>query len=145
MRARTGGLIAAGLAALLGFGAVSAGAVPITVPRIVKNNGTTLVATGVISSPPNASNCTALVRAQLQVPDYYNGGWRVVRAVGRHRINVCRNGSRGWTTGGVRLTMGGMYRLRSQPARLCWSATQNVNGRPSQHISCKRFDLRGGS
>ena len=133
-----------GAGALLALGASTSAAVPITVPRIVQNDGYTLVATGRVSSPPTASNCTALVRAQLQVPNGY-GGWRIVRAVGRHRIGVCRDGDSGWTSGGVRLRMWGMNRLRSQPARLCWSATQNVNGVPSQHVSCKRFALRGGS
>lgn len=143
MRIRTFATLGTALTLVTGLGASSAVAVPITVPRIVQNDGISLRAAGTVSSPPGASNCTALVRAELQVPGYY--GWRVVRAVGRHRINVCRNDNAGWTSGGVTLTMGGMWNLRSQPARLCWSATQTVNGASSQHISCKRFSLRGGS
>lgn len=144
MRIPAAGLIATGLA-LVSVGASSAVAVPITVPRIVVNDGYRLEATGVVSSPPSASNCTALVRAQLQVPDYRTGRWRPVRALGRHRVDVCQGGSRGWTAGAVTVWMTGMDRLRSQPARLCWSATQVVNGTSSQHISCKQFSLRGGS
>lgn len=140
---RSVGMAALGAALLLGGAAGTASAVPITVPRIVVNDGHTLRAHGRVWSPPTASNCTALVRAQLQVPSGY--GWRVVRAVGRHRINVCADGDRGWTYGDVYVRMGGMGALRSQPARLCWQATQTVNGRPSKHASCKRFYLRGGS
>lgn len=120
----------------------AASAVPISVPKIGVNDGYTLIALGRVWSPPSASNCTALVRAQLQVPSYY--GWRVVRAVGRHRVNVCEDGATGWTHGDVYVRMRGMERLRSQPARLCWQATQTVNGRPSKHSACKRFYLRGG-
>ena len=96
------------------------------------------------TASPTASNCTALVRAQLQVPNGY-GGWRVIRALGRHRIDVCQGSSGRWTTGDFWVRMGATYLLRSQPARVCWSATQNVNGVPSTHVSCKRFVLRGGS
>ncbi|WP_217924915.1 hypothetical protein [Miltoncostaea oceani] len=138
-------ICALALAIGLGTLAANAAAVPITVPRIVQNDGYRLEATGVVSSPPGASSCTALVRVQLQVPNYNTGGWRVVRAIGRHRINVCDGSDSGWTSGGVTSWFGGMWNLRSQPARLCWAATQNVNGSPSQHSSCKRFNLRGGS
>lgn len=138
-------LVMGALGAALALGATveRASAVPISVPRIVVNDGQTLRAHGRVWSPPAASNCTALVRAQLQVTSPY--GWRAVRAIGRHRINVCEGRAGRWTYGDLFLRMGGMRALRSQPARLCWQATQTVNGRPSRHVACKRFHLRGGS
>lgn len=141
MTSRTLTLTACALA--LGVGAASAAAVPISVPRIVVNDGHTVRAEGVVRSPPGADRCTALVRAQLQVGAV--GGWRVVRALGRHRINVCQSGDSGWTQGGFYVRFGGIEYLRSQPARLCWSATQTMSGVPSTHVACKRFALRGGS
>ena len=132
-------------AALLGSGAVSASAVPVTVPRIVINDGYTLRAEGVVTSPAAATSCVAIIRAQLQVIDQVEGYWRVVRALGSHRLNVCRNGNSGRTYAPFYVRWSGMQYLRSQDARICWRATQNVNGVPSNHISCKQFYLHGGS
>ncbi len=135
----TAGLCAVSLLAVAG----TASAVPISVPKVTVNNGHDLYAVGRVWSPPSASNCSALVRAQLQVPSAY--GWRVVRAIGRFRVDVCEGGSSGWTSGSVYVHWWGVGYLRSQPARLCWQAHQTVNGYPSKHNACKRFDLRGGS
>lgn len=75
----------------------------------------------------------------------YGGYWRVVRAIGRHRIDVCQGDDSGWTYGNVWARFGNTWRLRSQRARVCWAAIQTVNGLPSTHAACKRFWLVGGS
>ena len=136
-------LIPVALAALA-LGSAIAQAVPVTVPRITVNDGRVVRAEGVITSPASADTCTALVRAQIQVPE--GGGWRVVRGLGNHRIDVCPGSqNRGVTYSSFYVRFWGMQYLRSQPARLCWSATQTIDGTPSRHVSCKRFYLRGGS
>lgn len=119
--------------------AAPAAAVPASVPRIVENDGSRVTAIGRVYSPPSASNCTALVRAQLQVPS--PNGWRAVRALGRHRVDVCEGRQGRWTYGDYRLWFGAVYILKPGPARLCVQATQTVNRAPSKHVSCKRFTL----
>lgn len=128
-----------GVAALLAVLAPQALTVPTSVPQIVRNDGTEVRATGRIFSPPSASNCRALLRAQLQVPTY--DGWRVVRALGRHRINVCDGESGNWTYGDYTVWFGSTYLLKPGPARLCVQTEQTVNGVPSRHVACKRFHL----
>ena len=136
-------IIAAGVAATaLAFGASTAAAVPITVPRIVVNDGYTVRAEGTITSPSNASTCEALVRSVLQVES--SGYWRTVRTMGRWRINVCRNGDSGVTYGYLRATFTGVDRLLTRYprlARFCWQAHQTVNGYESKHVACKVFRL----
>jgi hypothetical protein len=132
-----------GVAALGGLTASSASAVPISVPHITINDGYTVRAEGTIWSPAAARSCVAVVRAQLQVLTSY--GYHVVRALGSHRIDVCDGDDEGDTSSGLYVQFPGMQHLRSQPARICWAATQQINGRPSRNISCKRFSLRGGS
>jgi hypothetical protein len=129
-------LCAVGLAA----GVSSAAAVPISVPKLAVNDGHDLRAVGRIWSPPSASNCTALLRAQLQVTSPY--GWRVVRSIGRTRVDVCQGSSGRWTYGDVYVHFWGMESLRAQAARLCWQAHQTVNGFASKHNACKQLWLR---
>jgi opacity protein-like surface antigen len=136
-------LLAAALAVGLAIPA-AASAVPISVPKIVVNNGYELYVVGRIWSPPSASSCVALLRVQVQVPNGY-GGWRVVRALGRHRIGVCEGESGNYSYGDWFAQWRAMYLLRTQPARICAQAVQFVNGTPSRHVSCKRFLMRGGS
>lgn len=135
------GLALAGVLAVGGLTASSASAVPISVPHITINDGYTLRAEGTIWSPAAAQSCIAVVRAQLQVLTSY--GYHVVRALGSHRINVCNGDNEGDTSTGLYVQFRGMQYLRSQPARICWAATQQVNGLPSRNIACKRFSLRG--
>jgi hypothetical protein len=136
-------IIAALCAVGLLAAASSAAAVPISVPKITVNDGHDLKAVGRVWSPPSASACSALVRAQVQVASPY--GWRVVRSIGRFRVDVCQGSTGRWTYGDVYVHWWGTEYLRSQPARLCWQAHQTVNGYPSKHNSCKLFQLRGGS
>ncbi len=113
--------------------------VPVRVTDLDRNDRISIQVSGFILSPPNASTCRAVVRATLQVRA--PGGWRTVKRVGSHRINVCQRGTRGWTSGSFYTRFTGTANLRRQKARACVSATQRVNGRVSKHIACKRFTI----
>jgi hypothetical protein len=67
-----------------------------------------------------------------------------MKALGNHRINVCVNGERGWTSGGVRGRFP-MVNIREGRYAVCLRAVQALrNGRNSAHVECKLFYWRGG-
>ena len=93
-----------------------------------------------IVSPANARNCTANVQAAVVA---YNPTRRL-KALGNHRINVCRNGTRGVTTGRITGYFG-MGNIRAGQYAVCVRASQALrNGRTSSHTECKLFYWYGG-
>ena len=93
-----------------------------------------------IVSPANARNCTANVQAAVVA---FNPTRRL-KALGNHRINVCRSGSRGVTTGSITGYFG-MGNIRAGQYAVCVRASQALrNGRTSSHTECKLFYWYGG-
>ena len=118
--------------------AAPADAVPIRNLRVSVGDRINFTAT--IVSPANARNCTANVQAAVVA---YNPTRRL-KALGNHRINVCRNGNSGVTTGRLRGYFG-MGNIRAGQYALCVRAVQGLrNGRQSGHTECKLFYWYGG-
>lgn len=140
VRRRRGCAVGAALMALITVAvfAAPADAVPIRNLRVSVTDRAQFSAT--IVSPANARNCTANVQAAVVA---FNPTRRL-KALGNHRINVCRSGNRGVTTG--RLTgYFGMGNIRAGQYGLCLRAVQGLrNGRQSAHTECKLFYWYGG-
>lgn len=129
------GVVGAALAALLiAVASAPAGAVPIRGLRANVGYGeVTFSAT--IYSPPTAKHCYANAQAAIVA---YNPTRRL-KSLGNNRINVCRGGSRGWTSGGVRGRFP-MWNIRAGQYAVCLRAVQILRGgRTSAHTECKLF------
>jgi hypothetical protein len=133
-------VLAAALVLLLAGGALApADAVPIRQMRVT-TDATRVHFSATIHSPPTARHCYANVQASVVA---FNPTRRM-KALGNHRINVCVNGERGWTSGGVRGRFP-MVNIREGRYAVCLRAVQALrNGRNSAHVECKLFYWRGG-
>jgi hypothetical protein len=124
-------LLATGACALAA--AAPASAITITNLRVSDSGGRTTFSATLVS-PPTARSCTALARAMMVAtnPD------RVIKALGRHKINVCRTGKRGTTYGYMTGYFSTTNIRRPYQYGLCISAEQVLrNGKTSRHYSCK--------
>lgn len=134
---RPAALAPAALASLAFAG--TAGAITITDLRVDDDDARTEFSATLVS-PPAARTCTALARAVMV--SYDRGAPRVVKALGRHRINVCRGGRTGYTTGSLTGFFSTTTLKRPNRYALCISAEQVLrNGRTSRHHECRPVDL----
>jgi hypothetical protein len=130
-------LLATATAVALGALASSASAIPIRDFR-VQDDGVETRFSATLVSPANARTCIANVRVVMGFPGQDGSAPRIVKALGNHRINVCRNGSRGVTTGRLTGFFNTSNLKRPYQYNVCIRATQTLrNGRNSSHFVCK--------
>lgn len=130
-------IAAAGLASLAFAG--SASAITITNFR-ADDNGQRTTFSATLVSPPTAKTCTALARAVMV--SYDRGDPRIIKALGRHRINVCRGGRTGFTTGSLTGFFETTTLKRPYTYAVCISAEQVLrSGKTSRHYECKPVAL----
>jgi hypothetical protein len=128
-------LLAAGACALAA--AAPASAITITNVRVDDSGGRTTFSATLVS-PPKAKSCTALARVVMVTTN----PTRVIKALGRHKINVCRTGKRGTTYGYMNGYFGTSNLRRPYEYGICISAEQVLrSGKTSRHFACKSVYL----
>lgn len=129
---------------MLGVGLLVAGpasAIPIQNFR-ASDNGSRTTFSATLVSPANAKNCIANVQAVMGFPGGDGSAPRIVKSLGVHKINVCRNGRRGRTFGYVNGFFSTVNLKRPYQYNVCIRATQDLrNGRRSSHFECKAVYL----
>jgi hypothetical protein len=125
--------------ALLVLGVFAAPAAAITVDRVqVRDTAARVTFEARFVSPPSARYCWAYGQAVIAV----ESPLRVIKALGRHKIDVCRNGRSGTTYGYISGYFA-MGNIKSGRYALCIRASQLLrNGRWSKHFACKSFQHR---
>lgn len=102
----------------------------------VSDNGARTSFAATLESPATAANCTALARVVMV--SYDRGDPRIIKALGRHRINVCQSGRRGVTYGSLEGYFSTTTLRRPFRYAVCISAEQTLrSGRTSRHYACK--------